>query len=153
MPHMNPVSDLLSRIFRGALKLVLVLAAMVFVLSFLLAALVAVLVMGVGLLGIAAMQATALRNNQSALERTQATIQTYSILDAMRANRDAALAVRIAEAEADAAGKLVEVLPGWAPVGSFADQIYAIRPYSAHVPRAVSALVDYLRRSLSPGFG
>ena len=40
---MNPVSDLLSRIFRGALKLVLVLAAMVFVLSFLLAALVAVL--------------------------------------------------------------------------------------------------------------
>ncbi len=33
MPHMNPVSDLLSRIFRGALKLVLVLAAMAFVLS------------------------------------------------------------------------------------------------------------------------
>lgn len=54
--------------------------------------LVAVLVMGVGLLGIAAMQATALRNNQSALERTQATIQTYSILDAMRANRTNALA-------------------------------------------------------------
>ncbi len=44
---MNLVSDLLSRIFRGALKLVLVLAAMVFVLSFLLAALVAVLVMSV----------------------------------------------------------------------------------------------------------
>jgi hypothetical protein len=44
---MNPVSDLLSRIFRGALKLVLVLAAMVFVLSFLLAALVAVLGMSV----------------------------------------------------------------------------------------------------------
>lgn len=40
---MSPVSDLLSRIFRGALKLVLVLAAMVFVLSFLLAALIAVL--------------------------------------------------------------------------------------------------------------
>lgn len=54
--------------------------------------LVAVLVMGVGLLGIAAMQATALRNNQSSLERTQAIIQTYSILDAMRANRDRALA-------------------------------------------------------------
>ena len=51
------------------------------------------------------------------------------------------------------AGKLVAVLPGWAPVGSFADRIYAIRPYSAHVPRAVSALVDHLRRSLSPGFG
>ena len=53
---------------------------------------IAVLIMGVGLLGIAAMQATALRNNQSALERTQATIQSYSILDAMRANRTAALA-------------------------------------------------------------
>ncbi|SFV35524.1 MULTISPECIES: type IV pilus modification protein PilV [unclassified Pseudoxanthomonas] len=54
--------------------------------------LVAVLVMGIGLLGVAAMQATALRNNQSALERTQATIQTYSILDAMRANRQRAIA-------------------------------------------------------------
>lgn len=52
---------------------------------------IAVLIMGIGLLGIAAMQATALRNNQSALERTQATIQSYSILDAMRANRDIAL--------------------------------------------------------------
>lgn len=40
---MNVMIDLLSRIVRGALKLVLVLAAMVFVLSFLLAALVAVL--------------------------------------------------------------------------------------------------------------
>lgn len=54
--------------------------------------LVAVLVLAIGLLGIAAMQATALRNNQSSLERTQATIQTYSILDAMRANAEAARA-------------------------------------------------------------
>lgn len=54
--------------------------------------LIAVLIMGIGLLGVAAMQATALRNNQSALERTQATIQTYSILDAMRANRQRAIA-------------------------------------------------------------
>lgn len=53
---------------------------------------IAVLILGVGILGVAAMQVTALRNNQSALERTQATIQTYSILDAMRANRVAALA-------------------------------------------------------------
>lgn len=54
--------------------------------------LISVLIMGIGLLGVAAMQATALRNNQSALERTQATIQSYSILDAMRANRTIALA-------------------------------------------------------------
>lgn len=47
---------------------------------------IALLVLGVGLLGIAAMQATALRNSQSSLERTQAVIQSYAILDAMRAN-------------------------------------------------------------------
>ena len=50
------------------------------------------------------------------------------------------------------AGKLVEVLPGWAPVGAFAGQIYAIRPYAAHVPRAVSAFVDYLRETFAAGF-
>lgn len=47
---------------------------------------IAVLILGVGLLGIAAMQATALRNSQSSLERSQAVMQTYAILDAMRAN-------------------------------------------------------------------
>ena len=36
------------------------------------------------------------------------------------------------------AGKLVQVLPDWKPVGAFAEHLYAIRPYSAHVPRAVS---------------
>lgn len=54
--------------------------------------LIAVLVMAIGLLGIAAMQASALRNSQSALERSQAVVQTYAILDSMRANRPAALA-------------------------------------------------------------
>ena len=58
----------------------------------LLEVLIAVLIMGVGLLGIAAMQATALRNSQSSFERTQAVIQTNTILDAMRANRVSALA-------------------------------------------------------------
>lgn len=48
--------------------------------------LIAVLVMAIGLLGIAALQATALRNSQSALERSQAVIHSYSALDAMRAN-------------------------------------------------------------------
>ena len=54
--------------------------------------LISVLVMGVGLLGIAAMQATALRNSQSSLERSQAVVQSYTILDAMRANAIAARA-------------------------------------------------------------
>jgi DNA-binding transcriptional LysR family regulator len=49
-------------------------------------------------------------------------------------------------------GKLVQVLPDWKPVGAFAEQLYAIRPYSPHVPRAVTAFVDYLRKALAGGF-
>lgn len=48
--------------------------------------LVAVAVLAIGMLGIAAMQATALRNRQSAVERSQAVVQTYAILERMRAN-------------------------------------------------------------------
>lgn len=54
--------------------------------------LVSVLVLSVGLLGIAAMQATALRNTESAMQRTQAVVQSYAVLDAMRANADQARA-------------------------------------------------------------
>ncbi len=54
--------------------------------------LVAILVLAVGLLGIAALQATTLRNSQGALERSQAVIGTYDILDSMRANVAAAQA-------------------------------------------------------------
>jgi DNA-binding transcriptional LysR family regulator len=50
-------------------------------------------------------------------------------------------------------GKLVRVLPDWKPVGAFAETIYAIRPYAPHVPRAVAALVDALRKGLAQGFG
>lgn len=57
----------------------------------LLEVLISVLILGVGMLGIAAMQATALRNSHSSLEQSQAVIQTYAILDAMRADRDVAL--------------------------------------------------------------
>ncbi len=52
--------------------------------------LVAVLVLAIGLLGVAAMQATALRNSQSSLERSQGVMHVYTILDAMRANPEAA---------------------------------------------------------------
>jgi type IV pilus assembly protein PilV len=54
--------------------------------------LVAVLVLAIGLLGVAAMQATALRNSQSSLERSQGVMHVYTILDAMRANPTAARA-------------------------------------------------------------
>jgi DNA-binding transcriptional LysR family regulator len=50
------------------------------------------------------------------------------------------------------ADKLVQVLPQWKPVGAFAEQIYAIRPYSAHVPQAVSVFVKFLRGALVKGF-
>ncbi|BBD77775.1 type IV pilus modification protein PilV [Hydrogenophilus thermoluteolus] len=54
--------------------------------------LIAVLVLAIGLLGVAALQANALKANQSALQRSQATMLAYLMLDAMRANRDAATA-------------------------------------------------------------
>ena len=50
------------------------------------------------------------------------------------------------------AGKLVQVLSDWKPVGAFAESLYAIRPYSAHVPRAVGAFVAHLRQTLAGGF-
>jgi DNA-binding transcriptional LysR family regulator len=49
-------------------------------------------------------------------------------------------------------GKLVQVLPDWKPVGAFAETVYAIRPYTPHVPRAVTALVAHLRQGLAQGF-
>lgn len=49
--------------------------------------LIAVLVLSIGFLGMAALQAKALANNNSAMARTQAVIAAYSILDAMRADR------------------------------------------------------------------
>ena len=57
----------------------------------LLEVMISVLIMAIGLLGIAAMQATALRNSQGSTERSQAVIQSYAIIDAMRANRAQAI--------------------------------------------------------------
>lgn len=54
--------------------------------------LVAMVVLSVGLLGIAGMMASTVRNNHSAYHRSQATWLAYDMLDRVRANRDAALA-------------------------------------------------------------
>jgi type IV pilus assembly protein PilV len=51
-------------------------------------ALVALLALSIGLLGVAALQLTGLRNNLSAAWRSQATYLSYDIIDRMRANRD-----------------------------------------------------------------
>ena len=50
-------------------------------------------------------------------------------------------------------GQLQRVLPDWVPVGAFGDHLFALRPYSPYVPRAVQALVAFLRESLRGGFG
>lgn len=49
--------------------------------------LVALLVLSIGLLGLAALQTTGLKLNHQSYERTQAVMQTYDIIDRMRANR------------------------------------------------------------------
>lgn len=54
-------------------------------------ALVSLVILAIGILGMLALQAASLRNNQSANERTIAVVASYSIIDAMRANRLAAL--------------------------------------------------------------
>lgn len=48
--------------------------------------LIAVLVVSIGFLGMAALQAKALSTNNSAMARSMATVASYSILDAMRAD-------------------------------------------------------------------
>ncbi|MEO0003475.1 MAG: HTH-type transcriptional regulator DmlR [Pseudomonadota bacterium] len=94
--------------------------------------------------------------------RERVTVQIRGSLAAnnSEALRDAALAglgiALLPDFSAQAglqAGELVRVLPDWTPVDSFAGQLHAIRPYSAHVPHAVSALVAFLRERLAQGFG
>lgn len=58
----------------------------------LLEVLVAMLVLSIGLLGLAGLMASGVRNNLSATHRTQATWAAYDIIDRLRANRALALA-------------------------------------------------------------
>jgi type IV pilus assembly protein PilV len=54
--------------------------------------LVSLLVLSIGMLGLAGLQMFSLRNNQGAMERSMAVVETHSIVDAMRADRANALA-------------------------------------------------------------
>lgn len=60
--------------------------------SSLLEVLIAVLVMAIGMLGIAALQAVTLKNSNSSAGRSQAVIHIYSAFDTLRLNRAVALA-------------------------------------------------------------
>jgi type IV pilus assembly protein PilV len=57
----------------------------------LLEVLVAIIVLSVGLLGLAGLMATSMRNNHSAYQRTQAAWLAYDVVDRMRVNRKDAL--------------------------------------------------------------
>jgi type IV pilus assembly protein PilV len=57
----------------------------------LLEVLIAVVVLSIGMLGLAGLQVAGLRVNQGALQRSQATILAYDILDRMRGDRTAAI--------------------------------------------------------------
>lgn len=50
------------------------------------------------------------------------------------------------------AGKLVRLLPQWKPMGSFAEQVFAFRPYAAQVPLGVTLFITFLRESFAEGF-
>ncbi|MCW7538332.1 LysR family transcriptional regulator [Aquabacterium sp. A7-Y] len=50
------------------------------------------------------------------------------------------------------AGRLQLLLPAWRPVGVFGERLFALRPWTAQVPRAVQCFVDHLRQSLAGGF-
>jgi type IV pilus assembly protein PilV len=64
--------------------------------------LVAVIILSVGLLGLAGLQARGMRNSHDAYLRSQAAMLAYDISDRMRANRDAALAGAYTTALTDA---------------------------------------------------
>lgn len=46
-------------------------------------------------------------------------------------------------------GRLVQVLPDWRPVGFFGERLFAIRPWTRQVPRAVQCLVDHLHQGFA----
>lgn len=77
----------------------------------LLEVMVSVLVLGIGLLGVAALQTSSMRNTNSALEKTMAVILTDTLAELLRANPDAA---RLGDfAFADCVGSDVLGTAGW----------------------------------------
>lgn len=63
----------------------------------LLEALIALLILAIGLLGIAGMQAMSLKNNNSAIMRTQATLLAYDIIDRARTNDESSYTIDLGE--------------------------------------------------------
>lgn len=57
----------------------------------LLEVLIAVLVLAIGMLGLAALSAMTIKNSNSAASRSQAVVQVYSLFDTLRLDRDQAM--------------------------------------------------------------
>lgn len=86
----------------------------------LLEVLVAMLVLAIGLLGLAGLMASSMRNNLSASHRTQATWMAYDIVDRMRSNRAGAMTGGYATAMGTAATCSTAVPTGTVPAQDIA---------------------------------
>lgn len=86
----------------------------------LLEVLVAMLVLAIGLLGLAGLMTSSMRNNLSASHRTQATWMAYDIIDRMRANRAGAVTGGYATAMGTAATCSTDIPTGTIPVQDIA---------------------------------
>lgn len=71
--------------------------------------LVAIVIITVGLLGVAALQLTGIKNNHSAMSRSQALVMAYDLLDRMRVNRK-----QTKDGKYDTAAAFVSTTPGGA---------------------------------------
>jgi len=78
-------------------------------------------------------------NNSEALRELVLAGQGVALLPDFSAEQDVA------------AGRLHHLLPAWKPAGVFGDAIYAIRPYSAYVPRALRMFVEHLKGAMAQG--
>lgn len=96
--------------------------------------LVTLVVISVGLLGVAALQATSLRDNHSALMRGQASALADEILDRMRANRTNAL-----EYEVDIGDVLTGASRAALDVSEWKAQLAAVLPNATVSGSAVAA--------------
>ncbi|UXI66318.1 type IV pilus modification protein PilV [Tahibacter amnicola] len=80
--------------------------------------LVAIAVIGIGLLGLAALQIFSVKANQSANYRTQATALAYDLMDRMRANRPGVVAGQYYAAFSGGTGRCTGAAPTTGPLAA-----------------------------------
>ncbi|MCC5826461.1 type IV pilus modification protein PilV [Alkalimonas sp.] len=80
----------------------------------LLEVMIAMLVLGIGLLGVAALQASSVRNTQNSYERTMAIVMVDSVIESIRANPNAAPgAYAMSDCSPASGGLIAEQLTHW----------------------------------------